>query len=377
MAVENNEEGFSMEAFESMGNLFDNDYEPQEIEIEENTDSDSDDQEEDVTDPKEDITKPDKKKEIVADEDIEDEDEEDTGSDDDKGSSPEIYSSLADALAEEGILSSLDLTKNKIKNAEDLFQAIKNEIKNNEYSDLTEDQREYLEAIRSGVPLETYKGKQTADQQLNSITPEELEDNAELRKAIITNDYITQGISPEKAAKLAQRSVDLGEDKEDALESLSSLKEFNKKEFIKQQEAAKQARLDAEKAQKDQLEKLKETVYATNEIIPGMKLNAKVKEEVFNQMTKPVGKDAQGNPLNALTKARMEDPVGFTTKMHYLFHVTKGFTNFDKIVKTQKSKAVKDLEEKMRSTTFISGGNVQNQPTDFDHAENGFNGLID
>ena len=58
------------------------------------------------------------------------------------------YTLLASALAEAGVFSTLENEDiEKIGNVEDLMQAIAKEIKNNELKDLTEDQKNYDEAI--------------------------------------------------------------------------------------------------------------------------------------------------------------------------------------------------------------------------------------
>lgn len=67
-------------------------------------------------------------------------------------------------------------------------------------------------------------------------------------------------------------------------------------------------------------------------------------------MTTIVGEDPYGNPENAFMRARREDVVGFETRMYALFELTDGFTNFDKLVTTSKSKAIKDLEKAARAT---------------------------
>lgn len=284
-------------------------------------------------------------------------------------SSQKLYSSLASALAEEGIISSLD-DPTKIKSVDDLFEVIKGEIKKNEFSDLTEDQKQYLEAIRSGVPVEDFKQVKSFEQQLEAITAEALSDSEELRKAIIMQDYMNQGIDQAKAEKLAQRSVDLNEDTTDALEALASVKEFTKKGLDQKILAAKEQQKAAIKAQQDELLKVKKTVDDLKEIIPGFQINEKVKKEIYDQMTKTIGQTKDGKPLNALTKARMEDPVNFSIRMHYLFHLTNGFKDFNKIIKTTKSKAVNELEDLIKGNTFIPSGAQSQNNMDFQIDDN-------
>lgn len=301
-----------------------------------------------------------KKEESVADND---KDKSGGNGSDDGGSddpSQKIYSSLASALTEEGIISS---PENPITDPQSLFDHIKKEIEKNEYSDLTDTQKEYLEALRNGIPAEEFKQVKNFEQQLSSINEDSLADDLELRKTLIMQDLINQGVDQAKAEKLTQRSIDLNEDLNDAKEALESVKKFTKDSFQAKIEAQKQANIDLEKKQLDEIKKLKNKVLETNEIIPSVKINEKQKLEIYDSMTKIVGKDKSGRPLNAVMKYRDENKEDFTIKMHYLFHLTNGFKNFDKLIANTKSKAVKDLDDTLKANSFIpSGQQARNNP---------------
>jgi hypothetical protein len=356
MAIEENELELDMTAFGEDFEIVDPTDDPiQDKDQDEDSDKDKSSDPVDLKDQEEDVAdkdKPDEESSLKGD-----------------ASSQKLYSSLASALADEGIISSLE-DPTKIKTVDDLFGVIKEEIKKNEYSDLTEDQKQYLEAIRTGIPVEEFKQVKSFEQQLEQITDEALKESEDLRKAIIIQDYMNQGIDQVKATKLAQRSIDLNEDLADSLEALASVKTFTKKAFDQRIQDQKQAQLNAVKKEQDELKKIKTTVDDLKEIIPGIKINEKVKNDIFNQMTKTVGQSKDGKPLNALTKARMEDPINFTIKMHYLFNLTNGFKNFDKVVKTSKSQAVKELDDFIKGNTFIPSGAQSQQNMDFDIDDN-------
>jgi len=333
-----------------------------------NLDSDKDQNKDTDPEKEESVGNKDKQDEDLEDEDPKDKDD---SSNDEGSSSQKLYSSLASALAEEGIITSLENIE-EIKTPEDLFKVIKEEIKKNEFADLTEEQKQYLEAVRTGIQPQVYNNYQEVLKQLETVTEEELKENAELRKGLMVQDFVNQGISKEKAEKLAQRSIDLGEDVEDSKEALASLKEATKKEYQKTLDDQKQAKADAEKKNQEQIKKLKDDLYKTTEIIPGLKINETVKQKVYDQMTKVVGKSPKtGEPLNALTQAREKDPIGFTIKMHYLFNLTNGFTDFTKLTQKVKSNAVKQLENTLRKTTEINfGGNSIGNVAEFEIDDN-------
>jgi len=293
--------------------------------------------------------------------------EDDSDSDDGDDSSQKLYSSLASALAEEGIISS---PEDPIKGPEDLFNTIKKEIQRNEFSDLTDTQKEYLEAVRNGVSVEEFKTVKSFEQQLDNITDEQLAEDVELRKSIITQNYMNQGLSEEKANKLAQQAVDLNTDVEEAKEGLESVKQFTKEAYQKRIDAQKAAKQKIIDDQIKQAKELKKAVFDTKEIIPGMPINEKVKNDIHDQMTKVIGKSKDGKPLNAFMKAREEDPINFTIKMHYLFHLTNGFKNFDKVVTKSKSDAVKQLDNLIKGNTFVKSGDEAQKNLDYDIDDN-------
>lgn len=301
---------------------------------------------------------------------VEDTDVKDTN--DSEGDSPNPYSSLALALAEEGVLPSFDNTKDKVQSVDDLIEIFKKEIKSNEYKDLTDEQREYLDAIRSGVPPEVYTQGKSALNELSSITQEEIADNEVLRNQLIIQDFVAKGVNQAKAEKLAQRSADIGEDENDALEALESLKEIQKYQFEQSQLKHK---ADIEKLKQDsdmQIKTLQKTINETKEIIPGMSLTDKVKQRVFEQATKPVAQLQNGQYINAVAKAKMEDPIAFETKLNYLFYVTNGFSDFSKITTSQKSKAVRELDDLVKGNTFIASGAAATKNLDFTPDLDGF-----
>jgi hypothetical protein len=299
--------------------------------------------------------------------------EEENSSDDETSSQPSLYSSLAKVLAEDGVLPSIT-ESDKIKTVEDLISALKQEIKNNEFADLTEEQKLYLEAIRTGVDPSQFQQQQSNYLQLKSITEEEIESNEELRKQLIYADFKLKGYDDAKASKLTQRSIDLGEDLQDAMEALEILKVQQEQEIKLRIEQEKEAKEKALKEQEQQIIKFKETLFNSKEIIPGVKVTPQIAEKVFNQAVKPVQlKD--GRYVNEMTKARIENPIEFEAKLNYLFYITKGFSDFSKIAQTQKSKAVKELDDFVKGNTFAP--KASDMGNNFDYTPKELKGAFD
>ena len=178
-----------------------------------------------------------------SDEDKETSDQEDTGkSVEETGSSPnKFYSSIAKALAEEGVFPDLDSDSlSKIKSPEDFREAINNQIK----AGLDERQQRIDEALNAGVEGNTVKQYETTISYLNSIKDDDLEQEGEkgeqLRKQLIYQDLINRGFSQQRAQKSVQRAFESGTDIEDAKDALQSNTDFYKAQYSTIIQQAKQ-----------------------------------------------------------------------------------------------------------------------------------------
>jgi hypothetical protein len=258
--------------------------------------------------------------------------------------------SLTSALREEGVLSSLTEEEvAKIKSGGDLIEVIKKQIEQNEYSDLSENQKEYLEAMRAGVPDAAYReAKYTADQ-FAKIEPEVLEgeDAVDFRRQVLVHDFLSKGFEKEEADKYAARSIDLGEDVEDAKKALARIKVTEASKVSKLTEDAKAAQKANLDKQMQKINELKLKVQATKEVLPNVKLNTATQDKVFELMTKTAGFDRNNNPVNAVVKSMIEDQ-DYLVKLSYVHLLTDGFKDFKGLTGTIGSSAVNKLEESLK-----------------------------
>jgi len=142
----------------------------------------------------------------------ENEDHEEEGEDSDENS-PNIYSSFASVLSEQGLLPSLDLQKDKpITNVEELTSSIKLEIENQakEYI-VNKIGQEGYDALNKGISLAEYQQYQDNVNTLEGITEDTLAEDIELSKKIIYQDYLNQGIDENRAMRLLKKSIDAGD----------------------------------------------------------------------------------------------------------------------------------------------------------------------
>lgn len=271
-----------------------------------------------------------------------------------------LYSSFATVLQEQGLLPSLDLQNKKIETVDDLTEVIKFEIENQAKQRLVEKIGEDgFEALEKGISLAELQEYNNTTNALENITVESLESNIELAKKIILQDYINQGIDQNRAMRILNKSVDLGEEAviEDAVESLQSLKAFEQTRLQKLAEE-REAQQAAMLAQQEKIDNdLKNSIYKKDEFIEGMKLNKAMQDKVYNSITKIVGKSPDGIAENKLMQQRRQDPIDFDTKLYYLFELTNGFKDFSKLVTKSASKATSQLERALRSNKFEQGDN--------------------
>lgn len=302
--------------------------------------------------------------------------DEDTLSKSGSESLPNLYSSLAKALGEEGFLPDLD-KYDEIDNFEKLGDRIREANKKaltdslgfnlDNIAELSDLQKQYLRALNEGVPAETFIEAKRDEVSIDSITSEAIEADEELRRSLIVNSYVAKGVPEVKAAKLAQMHIDLAEDVEEAKAAVADIKEAvrlrNEQEFAYQ----KQLREDSIKQQKEYEESLKKHFFNTEKIGETFDVPRQLRDKMYEAITKPVAKLEDGTLVNAITKLQMENPVDFQHKIAWLYAITDGFKKFDSFVSQKAmSKATQQLESVLNSTNFDKMGNVSNPEPDDD-----------
>lgn len=289
--------------------------------------------------------------------DGDDTEDDDIESNTDDNSSPPLYKSLASVLHEQGALSSVDSSKfENIKTVEDFDALIDEEAKAREFRDLTELQREALEAFRAGIDVDTFKLQKQTENDLESITEDDLTTDQDLRRQIIYQDFINQGFSEQKALKLANRSFEVDEDVDDAKEALENIKLGLKEKYKEQVEYEKNEKIKAQKAFETRQKELEKSILETAEPLKGIKLNETARKHVLSTMMIPVSKNPEtGTDENALMKDQRESK-DFSQRLYTVYTLSKGFTDFSYFGKSEKSKANNDLEKALKNNQHISTG---------------------
>lgn len=261
-----------------------------------------------------------------------------------------LYSSLAAEFKAKGILSGLDLDKDKISSMEDINKAINREID----SRLSARNKAIEDAIKAGLPAEEVSNQLESISRLKEITDDYVssDGNEEFRVNVIAQDLINKGFSKEKALAKAQRSVDSGDDIEDAMDAL--------REIILSEEAKLNESIASKQDdEKDALTKVKNYVDKEEEIIPGIKFTTTQKQELYDQITTDLG-----DKENAFIQAQKKDPLGSRVKLEALFYVTKGLTDFSVFGNAKETSISKGIESLLRGANFTGDGKIMTESND-------------
>lgn len=291
--------------------------------------------------------------------------EEDTTSTED-GTSPDFFSSIANAFAEEGIFPDLDEETIKgIKTAQDLRDAIDEQIK----SGLDEQQRRVAEALNNDVEpnkIRQYEGLiaylDTIDDKAISAEGEQGET---LRKKILFQDYINRGFSKERAEKAVNRAIENGTDVEDAREALESNKTFFKEEYQQMLDDAKKAKDEEKEKDKAKAERIKKSILEEDlKFFEDVDVDKKVRQEAYDAISKPIYRDPKtGETYTAVQKLELDNSEEFLAKLGLIYALTDGLKSLDGLVKKKVKKEVKrgfsELEQKINNTRRDSRGNLR------------------
>lgn len=293
------------------------------------------------------------------------EDEEDTISTK-AGTSPDFFSSIANAFAEEGIFPDLDdETVKNIKTAEDFRRAVDDQIK----AGLTEKQKRVDEALDNGVEPSQIRQYESVLGYLDSISEDALtaegDEGDNLRKKIIYQDYINRGFSEQRAKREVDKAFENGTDVDDAKEALEGNKTFFKGEYKKILDEAKADREKEDNENKAKAARIKSSILEGDiKFFGGVDIDKTTRQRAFDAISKPIYKDPKtGQTYTAVQKLELENSEEFFAKLGLIYALTDGFKSIDGLVKKKVTKEVKRglsaLESKISNTQRDSRGNLK------------------
>ena len=226
-----------------------------------------------------------------------------------KAGSPNTYSSIAKAFADEGIFPDLeDDEVEKIDSAESLRAAIDKQIQ----AGLDEKQKRIDQALNYGVETSEVKKYEQTLTYLDSLQEDNITaENAQgenLRKQLIYQDFINRGYNKDRALKMVERSFNAGTDIDDAKEALKSNRDFFQDEYNALIEEAKKAQEKEEINRKEQAEKLKKSILEDKKFFGEIEVDKNTRQKVFDNISKPVWKDPEtGEYYTSLQNYEMDN----------------------------------------------------------------------
>lgn len=296
------------------------------------------------------------------------EDEEDAQPDNGDSTSPksDFFSSIAEAMSEEGILPNLDEDKIKaIKTAEDLRSAIDDYVN----SELTEKQKRIAQALDNNVEPNVIKQYENVLNYLSNIDEETLSEENEngenLRKRIIYQDLINKGFTKERATKAVERSFNSGTDIDDAKDALESNIAFFNDNYNNMLEEAKQKSQQEIKEREERAMAIRNEIFDNNSKYFGeIKPDKKTRQKIFDCISKPIYKDPEtGDFYTEIQKYESDHKDEFLVKIGLLYTLTDGFKNLDKLaegkVKKEVKKGFRNLERTLNNTQRDAEGNLR------------------
>ena len=278
--------------------------------------------------------------------------------------SKNFFSSIAKAFAEEGIFPDLNEDEvANIKTAESFRELIDKQIQ----SQLDEKQKRIDEALNVGIEPDDIRKYENTLSYLDDVSEdkltEETTEGEELRKRLIYQDYINRGFSQERATKEVKRSIDSGNDIEDAKEALNSNKEYFKIQYDKLLNDAKEEQKKYEQERKNQAEQLKKSIIEEKKVFGDIEVDKSTRQKIFDNLSKPIYKDEEtGAYMTALQKYQHDNPNEFIKNVSTIFTLTDGFKNLNKLVKGKVNKEIKksfrELENTLNNTARNSDGSI-------------------
>lgn len=281
------------------------------------------------------------------------------------GSSPNVYSSIASALKEDGIFPDFDDKELEAANTPEAFAEL---FEKAITARLDDRQKRIDQALGYGVQPDTVRMYEQTLQYLSSINEEVLssegEEGENLRKQLIYNDLVNRGYSQEKAQKEIEKSFRSGSDIEDAKDALDALNKFYNEGYKKVQDDAKRQADALRENQKKQSEDFRKLILEDEVKLGDTKLDKKTCQRVFDAVSKPVYKDPDtGRLLTAVQKFQKEKPLEFLKQLGMWYVLTDGGKNTDGFtrerLRVEKNKGIKELERKINSSSINPDGSLR------------------
>jgi len=203
------------------------------------------------------------------------------------------------------------------------------EAENSFKENLSDEDRAIYEGKKSGVPLDMLGQLDNAIKEYQSLTEDYFssEKGSKIAKQLLINDLKNKGNDED----IINTTIDKWEEEDVLVDKALKVKDNNLESFKnKRQELfdnkEKEKQKNKEKIDNEKKE-LKSFIDNTNELLPGVELDAKMKDQLYKDFTQPAEYDDDGKPVDVISSIRNKNSKAFDTALRYYNRI--GLFNFD------------------------------------------------
>lgn len=245
------------------------------------------------------------------------------------------FSSIAKQFADEGIW---ELDDEEVKDADSFKSLIKKAIE----SGIDEKTKRVSELLDMGADSKDIKEFEDTIEYLHGIQNEDIlaegEDGDNLRKRLIMQDLINNGVDEQEAVTKVKEIFKKGSDITEAKKALQANKDYFQKAYKEMAEEQRKKADEWDKSVQKQTEELKTSIMSNDKFLGELDIDEKIKKQALANLSEPKYKDKQsGQMLTAIQRYERENKTEFLKNLGLVFTLTDGFKNMDKLV----NKAVK------------------------------------
>lgn len=278
-------------------------------------------------------------------------------------SSPNFHSSVLNALKEDGILPELsdeDITN--VKDDEGFKDAIEKVIQDR----LDERTKRIENALNAGADIGEIKQYENILATLNNIDEDALKQEGakgdDIRRRIIAQDLMNRGYSEDKIKREVKKSFDAGTDIEDAIEALQANVQFYTQKYSDLIEEGKEQAKKYKEDMRRQGEELRKSIVEDKGIFDEIGMDKRMRQKVYDNISKPSYKTKDGNWLTEIQKYQMENQADFLKYVSLFYTMTDGFKDLSPLIKKQVKKertsSIRELENKLKGTNRVNTGRL-------------------
>ena len=281
----------------------------------------------------------------------------------DNNSSPNFYSSVLNALKEDGSLPELsdeDITN--VKDDEGFRDAFEKVVQER----IDERTKRIENALNAGADIGEIKQYENILSTLNNIDEDALKQEGakgdDLRRRIIAQDLMNRGYSEDKIKREVKKSFDAGTDIEDAIEALQANVQFYTQKYSDLIEEGKEQAKKYKEDMRRQGEELRKSIVEDKGIFDEIGMDKRMRQKVYDNISKPSYKTKDGNWLTEIQKYQMENQADFLKYVSLFYTMTDGFKDLSPLIKKQVKKertsSIKELENKLKGTNRVNTGRL-------------------